>query len=182
MCGKEAGYSSGLRSHLELVHLSAPTHECDTCGKIFNRKISWDKHIANVHKSMKDHVCDICHMKFFTMYYLKRHFKINHVENDTIFKCEMCPKEFKNERSRKDHVAKIHLLNKIFNERRDANQFKCETCQKILSSNESLRSHIKNVHEQKRRTKHCQLCDKDLNHESFKKHQKTVHEKLKEFK
>ena len=70
-------------------------------------------------------------------------------QNQIPLKCEICDKEFKNNKSLKNHFNIIHnYLEK---------KHQCNICQKYFNIQSQLSGHLKSVHEKKKDHK-CDFC------------------------
>ena len=65
-------------------------------------------------------------------------------QNHISLKCEICDKEFKNNRGLKYHFNMVHNLGK---------ECQCNICQKIFNSQNKLTMHLKSVHANKKDSK-----------------------------
>ena len=82
-------------------------------------------------------------------------------QNQILLKCEICDKEFKNNKSLEYHVNIIHNLEK---------NYLCNICQKVFYAQSRLTSHMKIVHEKKKHHK-CGSCNKPFStHQNLNKH------------
>ena len=109
-------------------------HQCELCGKTFERQSALKYHIE-WHSEVPKYNCDLCDKKFYVQSALRKHKNSVHAPSRD-FKCEVCGKAFKTFTVFKNH-RDIHE-----NERKH----KCKVCGKGFNSNGSLVNH-KRVHE-----------------------------------
>ena len=116
-----------------------------------------------------------------------------------IYKCDLCPKEYKSEGTLVNHLKKVHnqvkddgktcqICKKIFRDRgkrnrhiqavhENNNKVKCLECDKEFSSNDSMMYHIRNVHKKIGMSK-CDECGKVCSSiGNLKKHIAQIHDK-----
>ena len=84
------------------------------------------------------------------------------------FKCQFCPKSFKNHNILQNHCKRIH---------KKQNDVKCDECNEIFNSNIELKKHKKLKHPKEIKLHKCEICDYE--NESITQinmHIKRVHE------
>ena len=105
--------------------------KCETCGKIFKKRMNLRKH-EQIHTGLiKPFKCSKCTKCFKSINYLKKHEKTHSGEKS--FKCSSCEKCY----LRSDHL-KVH--EKIHT---GEMSFSCETCFKGFKTSSELRRHIR---------------------------------------
>ena len=106
---------------------------------------------------------------------------LNEEDDELIFNCSKCKKNFSSESSLRVHIRKVHKGEEIVivEEFQDSsnNFFNCEFCDKFYNSERSLQIHIGLVHKTEREPRpketekpleensefKCQICSKVLN-------------------
>ena len=76
-------------------------------------------------------------------------------KNQILLKCEICDKEYKNNKGLKNHFNIIHNLEK---------EYCCNICQKIFNVQGELTVHLKSIHANKKDHK-CDSCKKSFSTE-----------------
>ena len=91
---------------------------------------------ASLNKSRYHLVIDNCKNQQLTMNNLKKF-----DENQILFKCEICDKEFKNSNGLKRHFKFVHRLEK---------EYQCNICQNVYKLKDQLTLHVRSVHDNKK--------------------------------
>ena len=131
-----------------------------------------DKHMKCVHDQTDEEVnCEFCSKSF-----TNNKSKYNHVMkvHKNRFACTMCPKEYKSRDSLQKHVENVH---------NNSNEcpFSCEYCGKSFKYKSQLNSHIQTYCQVKfMKTYKCNYCDKSFQKKSSLTTHKTVHQKVNE--
>ncbi|KAA8496912.1 Transcription factor hamlet [Porphyridium purpureum] len=79
-CGKVFNRGRDLRRHLKMVHERAERSVCDECGRTFSQRSNLLSHIRVVHEKRRDFECSVCSMTFSLMSNWKRHVRNVHQE------------------------------------------------------------------------------------------------------
>ncbi|KAH3839560.1 zinc finger protein 85-like [Dreissena polymorpha] len=165
-CEKTFSARQVLNSHLKYQHLGMKQKEkqrflCQTCGREFVHKYSYDSHMNRhagllpfncricgkafasehcvrehqiVHKSVRKHTCSHCAKSFKTNSALKAHEAIH--AGDKAYKCPVCGKGFVQKQSLLRH-ERIHSGYK---------PYKCLLCQRRFTEGATVRKHMILVH------------------------------------
>lgn len=149
------------KRHMSRIH-SAPKHNCDICGRVFNRKDHLQRHsLRHTRSKTGEHKCDLCPKKYLRIEHLERH-KLNHgnAENEKCFECYVCKKAIKRFDNLRTHM-------KIFHRREgdppdDTNKASrlCPHCGRSFNNSSNLSVHIRR-HLNERPFK-CQFCEKGI--------------------
>ena len=137
---------------------------CDTCGKMFTVRSTWDRHkqLHDAEKKGNRCVCKICGRSFTLQAALKFHLKKH--SKDRPHGCEVCGKTFK-ESSSLDKHRPIHTGIK---------HLSCEYCGKGFSRRDNLKSHLRTHTREK--PFECDVCDAAFTHNvSLKTHKRSAH-------
>ena len=176
---------------------------CESCEKNFPVREHLKRHIEIVHEG-KRLKCNFCSLTFTTSQILLRHFGRKHEDNG-IFKCEMCDKQFINNTNLSNHCQNLHQVMKtqignipdkfyenvtvkIENDQK-IKDYKCNSCDEIWKTFQELKLHKKQVHQTPKKiyknethlkcddqNLKCKMCEKTFKYMiSFKKHLKTIH-------
>eukprot|EP00188_Purpureofilum_apyrenoidigerum_P000974 Plantae.Rhodophyta-Purpureofilum_apyrenoidigerum.ctg14959.p1 GENE.Plantae.Rhodophyta-Purpureofilum_apyrenoidigerum.ctg14959~~Plantae.Rhodophyta-Purpureofilum_apyrenoidigerum.ctg14959.p1 ORF type:complete len:329 (-),score=41.79 Plantae.Rhodophyta-Purpureofilum_apyrenoidigerum.ctg14959:516-1403(-) len=111
------------------------SYECELCGMKFKRGYDVKRHTKSVHEKRKDCICPFCRKGFSQTGHLNEHVRVSHVGsalaclecdktfgaqskldrhvrsvhlNLRQFKCDMCPKEYKDKSALKHHLIASH--------------------------------------------------------------------------
>ena len=121
-CPKTFPYASGLKQHVDMVHLKLKSFVCEQCGKGFNSRIQFNEHQALPNcnfMSSTDVIfnCDKCQDTFDTLKGYIRHYQVMHGDfppnlpkDSTLhtLKCDECPKIFLKQSTLQSHKKKVH--------------------------------------------------------------------------
>ena len=200
-CGCGYGRKSSLNRHTRDIHGKKLTRRKNSktvydeykdnepnkckCGKAFGRLEHLEKHIKSVHLKIRDCICDECGSAFTSTTNLKCHIKsVHHKIKD--YKCSKCDSRFTNQSELKRHEAKDHTklqvrrnnekLETEFDEYKETEPNKCK-CGKTFTRPDSFKKHVKDVHLKIRDWK-CEDCGSNFtNNYSLKDHIKSFHQR-----
>ncbi|KAK6175116.1 hypothetical protein SNE40_013641 [Patella caerulea] len=120
-----------LTTHM-IKHNGEKIHQCEKCGKCFNRIHSLRFHEMIHNATETDFVCDLCPSRFLRSYLLHRHKKQIH-ENPIECSCQVCGKTFNRKYGLSLHMRR-HTTEK---------PFPCDICGKKYKHKKTLRKHRK---------------------------------------
>ncbi|KAL4703831.1 hypothetical protein ACJJTC_016798 [Scirpophaga incertulas] len=96
--------------------------------------------------------CHICHLTFGNKKEFDSHYVKHGVSNnDLVYTCVVCYKEFVGYPSFRGHCYLVHV---------NKDKYKCEHCSRLFSKHCVLQAHMKNVHETNYK---CEICQKEFN-------------------
>ena len=170
-CGKSHLSKIQLKKHKKYVHGEKNFH-CTTCTKSFQKSKHLMHHVMSVHDGVRPHKCDFCEKAFLKEKSLQNHTKIFHTDQKD-HSCHLCEKKFALERSLKIHIKEVH----------SGNVYICELCSSTFTTTTGLKYHVKISHEGcKVDMVICTECGKSIRKQSIKRHMRTVHEGIRDYK
>ena len=156
VCSRSFRSFKTLNQHLRL-HMPQ-SYKCNTCGKIFTLKKSYQRHIKShkIHEADRMFECGICDKSFADLNSWKRH-RMCHMDVRK-YSCNLCGKAFYEKYSLKVHQTS-HFYPTF---RADRNididsKFSCHICGKLLKSRTAMKNHML-THSAKKFT--CEFCNK----------------------
>ena len=145
-CDKEFSSIRAKNVH-EKRHLKEKQLPCSVCEKIFHT----DKDLRDHIKTHKKATCNHCNEEFIEKY-LSSHIEKEHLlsnagvsmyvakkKKDTLYKCHLCTKEFKQFRNYENHIEKLH---KTTTSTKDMPTVDCDQCSFKFLNNLSLEAHM----------------------------------------
>ena len=144
VCGKAYQSRSGLRYHVESVHLGK-RYSCAICGKLFSSKYALRAH-EKLHSGANDYQCTICGKYFVSSASLETHLLTHSGERP--YTCDQCGHSFLTRSHLTRHQASVHAKER---------SHICEICQKSFSRSDTLKRHILSKHGTVRDHR-CQIC------------------------
>ncbi|KAG5669505.1 hypothetical protein PVAND_017392 [Polypedilum vanderplanki] len=191
-CPKKFLLKHRLISHLKLKHQKGKEikFECDFDGKIFDSKAKIYYHMKACHRN-KIKECEICGKK---MKNLDQHMSQVHTTVDQKFQCQICNKNYKNQKTLKIHLkthnkqhqcqtcgrkfSKLSEIKEHLKNHENQFAFRCEKCQKNFTSSSNLRKHLKTHNKNRIKNLKCNRCDYSTdNKHCLASHLKTHNEK-----
>lgn len=181
------------------------THYCTLCNFKTTSKRNLKFHmVSKYHKREKDMKCEKCTFETYTEKGLAQHIKYKHAAPEKQYQCDQCTYATHDSRSLRDHKINKHLSeNEItfynctkcqckyklkkrltvhmqVKHSNDGKGIKCDQCSFVTSWNYQLKKHKAMQHpEHLNAPLKCKICDFNTVDEIyFRKHIKTVHEKV----
>ncbi|XP_044752644.1 zinc finger and BTB domain-containing protein 41-like isoform X1 [Coccinella septempunctata] len=163
-CSRSFSQKKYYQRHIDTVHNYK--FKCHNCHKNYANKFELDLHNCKLRLNQcQMYSCGICKKVFSQQRYLRKHVSRKH-ENNRIFICEVCSKQYTTKVSYELH-AQTHKKP----------QFKCEICQKECHRKDIFKEHKVNVHINQ--VFKCDLCSKNFKCKKYLLHHKKTHKKIK---
>jgi KRAB domain-containing zinc finger protein len=167
ICQSSFASNDALRQHLKRSANNNNINTiCDICEKLFTRD-QFQLHYRQVH--MRDeYKCQLCADKLFAnACRYRQHVRLNHNQQQRIFKCDQCEKTTNRASELYSH---INIIRFKCNDR----HFVCEICTKTFRSSSNLKDHIEYCHSNNRYK--CDHCNKWYRaKQALRQHKRSVH-------
>uniref|UniRef100_A0A6V7I3Z0 C2H2-type domain-containing protein n=1 Tax=Bracon brevicornis TaxID=1563983 RepID=A0A6V7I3Z0_9HYME len=154
-CSKEFAYRKEWKAHQKARHYENMVNDpdvvkftCDSCDKSYFDRDVYTQHLRR-HRAMQDgkYKCPYCSKLTASSFVLKNHIQATH-DRKRVFKCDICQKEFYNERNMKAH-KRLHK------------KLTCSRCDEQFANLTLLDQHLLDLHNAvvpKRRKYNCKEC------------------------
>ena len=162
-----------ILNHYKRVHTNIRDYKCDQCGKEFTQKRHVETHKREVHEGIKDYKCEQCGQAFGERKNLKRHKRAVH-EGIKDFKCNEC---------HYGSTKKIYLLRHMRSAHNDGTieVYQCDLCDDDTFEKKKMNIHRKEVHN-KTNDHICECGFSTTYKENLRRHKRTVHLDIKDFR
>ncbi|ODM89960.1 putative zinc finger protein, partial [Orchesella cincta] len=132
-CPASFALSSGLRSHIRVVHEKdqRTKRKCNICHKILAKS-----HIAahlKCHAKKMPFACVMCDKPFYALNNLKLHIQTKHLQ-ERPFSCSKCPATFPVKYNLTHHILRVHIFDEWYT-------LKC-VCDKTFHTEYALNQHM----------------------------------------
>ena len=87
-CEMSFDYLSGLKLHIDSVHLGLKPHKCTQCDKAFGEKSNLNRHIKSAHENA--FICPQCNKAFSAKDAMEKHIASVHEGIKLKVKCDSC--------------------------------------------------------------------------------------------
>ncbi len=177
-CPKLFAESTGLKRHVNQVHLKLNPVTCDFCDFKSSSKDSLKCHVDRVHSLTKRFKCDLCEYRAYDKSDMNKHVRGVHLGEKAKFPCKFCDKKLSSKSILEKHVEIRHTV---------AKPRHCDICDLSTSCEKSLEAHIRRIHGKEQETAKlvypCETCDySSARMNDLKAHIQGVHLKIKPFK
>ncbi|XP_027205060.2 histone H4 transcription factor-like [Dermatophagoides pteronyssinus] len=108
-CSYSAFHRSHLKEHILFRHSNTYDFQCQFCQQPFKTRRFLQRHIES-HKKEKKNQCQNCGQKFTSFFVLNRHYRMKHLNEQIIFACHLCTKQYNRGNNLSRHLIKIHQL------------------------------------------------------------------------
>ncbi|OWF49316.1 zinc finger protein 83-like [Mizuhopecten yessoensis] len=188
ICGKIFRRQSSLHKH-SVLHSDDSPYKCPICGKYSKSKERSTLHLRT-HSGVKPYQCDVCGRNFTQIGNLKLHKKNIHAP-ESVFKCEICCKEFEFNKELISHVLthtdgkilKCYECGKMFGKKEhfekhqelhtEVRPFSCDICGNTYKKNADLKCHLE-THDTSQGYV-CDVCGRSFGYKSSLKYHLRIH-------
>ena len=160
-----------MKNHIINVHEKPPKEfKCEHCSLEFRQLSVLKTHIKAIHEKVKNFHCTQCGKSFSYKKSLEFHEQTHlDISEQTLFKCEICGKDYLWESYLKKHIKVVHRKEKAHS---------CPQCDYKSGDLSVMKTHISTVHE-KQTPFECDICHRKFGRKNkLYRHKKTVHKSL----
>ncbi len=132
----------GMKRHKEIKHEGkarpkdkSKNLKCPHCDRVFSKNLNYTEHVRSKHENNTPFRCDLCPKAYGTEPFLKIHIHNTHKRP----KCEICGKEICNKLWLKRHMAKVHGV-------MPEKSFPCDVCSFVFDTEDSKSKHMMKQH------------------------------------
>ncbi|XP_073842795.1 uncharacterized protein [Musca autumnalis] len=159
------------------VAQTSSDHQCELCGRCYEKSQTLQVHLRNKHPSSTDYICAICNQGFTRQRGLERHSLMMHPEAQKPtkhkHKCEICGSRYTEYRALMAHIRNKHPSSI------DA-EYICKVCNQRFTTARGLDLHFRWMHQRAQPTQiptehNCEPCDSYMKSKNLQEHIKNKH-------
>ena len=106
ICQSTFKLKGNLSRHIKSVHFKE-NYQCNICDYQASQKVHLSQHFKNVHQKSENINCSECN-KPIRKDYLKRHMKLFHSGEQTLYNCKVCTYQSKHQSNVYIHIRNVH--------------------------------------------------------------------------